>query len=91
MSLILRQAPEGTFSAGDPRLIAMHWTALAELVQEDYREFTPRTFRVDLADPFDPRLFARPVPVYTEQVDFADRVAWKMSDETLSAEELGNK
>ncbi len=75
MSLILRQAPEGTFSAGDPRLIAMHWTALAELVQEDYREFTPRTFRVDLADPFDPRLFARPVPVYTEQVDFADRVA----------------
>lgn len=44
-------------------------------MQEDYREFTPRTFRVDLADPFDPRLFARPVPVYTEQVDFADRVA----------------
>lgn len=75
ISLILREAPEGTFRADDPRLIAMHWTALAELVQEDYREFTPRTFRVDLADPFDPRLFARPVPVYTEQADFADRVA----------------
>lgn len=74
MSLILRQAPEGTLNADDPRLIAMHWTALADLVQEDYRDFTPRTFRVDLADPFDPRLFARPVPVYTEQVDFADRI-----------------
>lgn len=74
-SLILREAPEGTFSTTDTRLIAVHWAVLAEIVQEDYREFTPRTFRVDLADPFDPRLFARPVPVYTEQVDFADRIA----------------
>lgn len=75
ISFILRQAPEGALDASDVRLIALHWTALADLVHEDYREFTPRTFRVDLADPFDPRLFARPVPVYSDQVDFADRVA----------------
>jgi len=75
MSFILRQAPEGTLDADHPMLIALHWTVLADIVREDYRAFTPRTFRIDLADPFDPRQFARPVPVYTDQVNFADRVA----------------
>ncbi|RPJ03071.1 MAG: FtsX-like permease family protein [Chloroflexi bacterium] len=80
LRVFARSLPDDVRAADKPLLIAMYWDTLADLVQFDYREVTPETVYIDLANPeaSTSRLntrYIRPVPSYQDQVGFEDRIA----------------
>ena len=80
LRVFARALPDDVRTADKPLLIAMYWADLADLVQLDYREITPETVYLDLANPeastsrMNTR-YSEPVPSYQDQVGFEDRIA----------------
>lgn len=78
LALLSAELPEGV-DRPNPAIVALDWSALAELVQFDYDAFVPQTFEIDLLNPSLYEVQREAVqPVYRNQGAFSDRVASMM-------------
>lgn len=77
LRLMTQDAPEEVLQSTDPMIIAMYWPLLAELSNIDYQTFAPKTFLLNLSNPSatTDSPSDRPIPVFTNQLGFADRIA----------------
>lgn len=80
LRVVARDVPQAVLDQAQPALVAMYWPSLAELVHLDYREISPETFYIDLANPQATlsslnHTFTPPKPAFQNQVAFEDRIA----------------
>lgn len=77
LRLMTQDAPEDVLQSTDPTIIAIYWPLLAELSNIDYQTFAPKTFLMNLNNPSaaTDSPSDRPIPVFTNQLGFADRIA----------------
>lgn len=75
LRLMTQDAPADVLQSSDPAIIAMYWPYLAELSNIDYQTYAPNTYQIDLGDPQAAEAETAAVPVFTNQLGFADRIA----------------
>jgi ABC-type lipoprotein release transport system permease subunit len=80
LRIIARDLPPAVLEADKPALVALFWSDLTSLVHLDYREVSPETFYIDLANPEASvngtnSAVTAPIPAYQNQVAFEDRIA----------------
>lgn len=77
LRLMTQGVPDEVLQSNDPAIVAMYWPYLAELSDIDYQAFAPKTYQIDLSDPqaVEDETVNAPIPVFTNQLGFADRIA----------------